>query len=73
MPEDGVVQVLIYRVSQKSAPCVNENNSRNICSCGKNRYFRNLRHVIFFLIYSGVNEVFVVGTGLFRSYGDNYM
>ena len=55
--------LLIYSVSQKSVPCVNETNSRNICSSGKNVYiFGNLRHVLIFWIYSRVNKMSVIRT-----------
>ena len=46
----------------ESVPCVNKNNSRDICSCGKN-IFGNLGHVLTFWIYSGVNKVSVIGLG----------
>ena len=47
----------------KSALCVNENNSRNICSSGKKiDIFRNLRRVNFW-ICSGVNKMSVIGLG----------
>ena len=33
------IDKIVYRVSQKSVPCANENNSENVCSSGKMRYF----------------------------------
>ena len=48
----------MYRVSQEIVPCVNENSLS-----GKNRYFQKPETYNIFWIYSGVNEVSVVGTG----------
>ena len=39
-------------------------NSENVHSSGKHEiFFRNLRHVLTFWIYSGLNRVRVIGTG----------
>ena len=55
------VYYALYRVSQKSVPCVNENNSRNVFSSEKKwDIFESLKHVLIFLIYSVLKSVSVV-------------
>ena len=40
---------------------VSDNIDTSKCACGKKDIFRNLRHVLIFLICSGVKKVSVVG------------